>query len=224
MKIAPLGDSALTIELGNSISPDISARAIAIADHLDANRFPGLIECVPAYASVAVFYDASEVRAAFPIHGTAFNAVREIASKIDPANADESGELTRTIEIPVDFGPEAALDLEHVAMRSGLEPKNVVEIFLSGTYRVYMLGFLPGFAYMGSVDDRIATPRRETPRKAVPKGSVGIAGVQTGVYPLESPGGWQIIGRTPIEIFVRDSDTPCLFTPGDDVRFTRLNS
>jgi KipI family sensor histidine kinase inhibitor len=124
------------------------------------------------------------------------------------------------MEIPVDFGGE---DLNVVAEFSGLSTSGVVEIFLSRQYRVYMLGFLPGFAYMGEVDERIAVPRRATPRTKVPKGSVGIAGKQTGIYPFESPGGWQIIGRTPVEMFAPDREEPCLLRPGDIVRFKAID-
>jgi KipI family sensor histidine kinase inhibitor len=128
-------------------------------------------------------------------------------------------ENTRTIEIAVRFDRGSALDLDHVAELSGFRPDDVVNIFTGTTYKVFMLGFLPGFAYLGEVDERIATPRRDSPRLAVPKGSVGIAGRQTGIYSLESPGGWQIIGRTETEMFAPENEKPCRLAPGDYVRF-----
>jgi inhibitor of KinA len=221
MKISPLGDGALTIDLGNTISLDLNTRAISLAERISSRPFAGFIESVPAYASVAVHYNVSKVRHAYPEFPTAFDAVKEhvMSAALEPD--DRRDEETRVVEIPVDFSIDAALDLEVVAEFSGLDQQGVIDLFLSKTYRVYMLGFLPGFAYMGTVDNRIAIPRRSTPRKSVPKGSVGIAGNQTGIYPLESPGGWQIIGRTSLEMFNPSSDVPCLLRPGDEVRFVR---
>ena len=126
------------------------------------------------------------------------------------------------IEVPVFFDDECAPDLRAIAEFGGLAPDEVIDIFTSEIYRVYMLGFLPGFAYMGEVDKRIAVARKPTPRLKVPKGSVGIAGRQTGIYPFESPGGWQIIGRTKMELFTPDDETPCFFAPGDHVKFYQV--
>jgi len=217
-KIFPLGDSAVTVDFGNVISVDLNQRVISLGEHLTSNPFPGFVEAVPAYSSLAIFYDLLETRSAFPDHETAFDAVRSVISAIDVDKVSSTDD--RLVEIPVDFGPDAALDLEDLADRAGLSTKDVVEIFSNTLYRVYMLGFLPGFAYMGEVDERIAAPRRQSPRLKVPKGSVGIAGLQTGIYPLESPGGWQIIGRTDVELFTPDAGSPCLLSPGDTVRFT----
>lgn len=125
-------------------------------------------------------------------------------------------------EIPVDLSAAAGPDLEFVARSTGLTVREVVDIFLERTYRVYMIGFLPGFAYMGETDRRINVPRRETPRTEVPKGSVGLAGSQTGIYPLRSPGGWQIIGRTEAELFTPRSADPVLLRAGDQVRFVEV--
>lgn len=221
-KISPLGDGALTVDLGNEISLDLNSKAISLADRISSSAFAGLIETVPAYSSVGVFFDAVQVRLTFPEFPTAFDAVRDLIEKVlgKPDAAYTSG--TRTVEIPVDFGSDVALDLDVVADHSGISPQEVIDLFQSKAYRVYMLGFLPGFAYMGKVDDRIAAPRRSSPRRSVPKGSVGIAGTQTGIYPLESPGGWQIIGRTHLEMFTPTAASPCLLRPGDDVRFVRI--
>ena len=134
----------------------------------------------------------------------------------------DSGRQTKLIEVPVRFTSANGPDLEDVAIRSGLTVSNVIDIFTSRTYRVYMIGFLPGFAYMGEVDDRIRMPRHQQPRMKVPKGTVGIAGAQTGIYPLETPGGWQLIGRTDVEFFTPTSEAPTLLFPGDQVRFVAL--
>lgn len=218
-KIFPLGDSALTVEFGNVISEGFNRQAIAFAEHFDLNKFTGFIESVPAYASAALFYDPIVVRKSFPEFETAFDAVKDLAvSAIENIVVDGVGS-NRLVEIPVYFDAGSSLDLEFVATTNNISPDEVIEIFLGKTYRVYMLGFLPGFSYMGEVDERIATPRRDTPRTLVPKGSVGIAGSQTGIYSLESPGGWQIIGRTDVEMFSPKASDPCYLRPGDEVRF-----
>jgi inhibitor of KinA len=223
MLISPLGDNALTVDLGNVISDELNRKAIALCQRITENPFPGFIETVPAYASATVFYDLLTVRKAFPDYATAFNAVAKYVH--DAANnLSESVEIAaRTIEIPVHLDQANALDLVTAAGAKDLSPDEFLDIFLSQTYRVYMLGFLPGFAYMGEVDERIAVPRKLSPRTHVPKGSVGIAGRQTGIYPQESPGGWQIIGRTDLELFDAHRDEPCLFRPGDEVRFVGQN-
>jgi len=212
MRIFPLGDSAATIEFGNEISTELNDRAVAFANHLTSRPFDGLTEAVPAYASVSVFYDPRI---------TQFNTVKveleECAESIGHAESKSS----RLVEIPILISNEGSPDLTRVAEHAALSTEAVLEIFLAETYRVYMLGFLPGFAYMGEVDRRIATPRLETPRTKVPKGSIGIAGRQTGIYPLESPGGWNIIGRTNLQMFDPASDQPCILKPGDEVRFVR---
>jgi inhibitor of KinA len=218
-KIFPLGDSALVVEFGREISAELNARAIGLANHLDAKPFAGYIESVPAYASTAVFYDAFQVRQLFPAADSAFHSVANILEPIFASLDLTVHAEARLIEIPMNFAGEGALDLAFVSGRTGLTPNDVIDIFTSVDYRVFMLGFLPGFTYMGDVDPRIATPRKETPRLKTPKGSIGIAGRQTGIYPFESPGGWQIIGRTNIQIFDSRADPPCLLLPGDTVRF-----
>jgi inhibitor of KinA len=217
--IFPLGDSALTVEFGNVISEELNQKAIAFAAHFESNKFPGYIESVPAYASATLFYDPVVVRDNFPDFPTAFDAIQHLAQATLENLAANTATPSRLVEIPVQFDAEASLDLEFVAATNNLSPDKVIEIFLAKTYRVYMLGFLPGFSYMGEVDERIATPRRDTPRTLVPRGSVGIAGSQTGIYSLESPGGWQIIGRTDIEMFSPNAADPCYLRPGDEVRF-----
>ena len=222
IRIFPLGDSALTVEFGNSISVNFNQRAIALANHFETERFPGFIESVPAYSSTTIFYDLLAVRKNFPEFSTAFDAVKSIALEaLKTVNSSDEGDA-RTVEIPVHFDTESALDLDIVSKNSGLSPDRIIEIFTGKSYRVFMLGFLPGFSYMGEVDDRIATPRKETPRTLVPKGSVGIAGTQTGIYSLASPGGWQIIGRTDLEMFTPNVDQLSYLRPGDEVKFIAI--
>ena len=218
-KIFALGDNALTVEFGNEISVEMNDCAIHLAAFFDENSFCGLIETVPAYASTSFFYDVALVRKTFPDFPTAFDAVKDFAANA-LRNLEVSAKFdSRLIEIPVCFGAEFALDLELVAQTNNLTAPEVVEIFLTRTYRVFMSGFLPGFAYMGEVDERIAAPRKDSPRLKVPQGSVGIAGKQTGIYPLASPGGWQIIGRTNVELFTPNAESPTFLQAGDSVKF-----
>jgi inhibitor of KinA len=222
-KIFPLGDNCVTIDFGNEISVELNTKAISLASRFQHNPFPGFIEAVPAYSSVAVFYNFIQVRRNFSEFDSAFDAVASIADNFLAQPHDTQKPESRVMEIPVDFSQGAALDLNVIADFAGISPDEVIERFVARSYRVYMLGFLPGFAYMGEVDEIIAAPRKDSPRIKVPKGSVGIASRQTGVYPLESPGGWQIIGRTTAEMFSADRDPPCLLSPGDQVRFVRIS-
>ena len=219
IRIFPLGDSAITVEFGNTISPDLNRRAIALAEHFHNQPFPGFIEAVPAYASATVFYDVLEVRRQVQSDATAFEIVEHLIRQAIGGLSVENGSDTRLVEIPVRFDLDGEFDLASVAERAGLTTAALIDIFTGSTYRVYMLGFLPGFTYMGEVDERIATPRKETPRKLVPAGSVGIAGRQTGIYSLASPGGWQIIGRTDVALFTPNAASPALLQAGDQVRF-----
>ncbi len=222
VRIFPLGDNALTIELGNRISEELNRKALHLAEYFGENRFRGFVEAVPAYASTTIFYDFRSVRQFYPEFESAFAAVRAFANDALAHLKDNQEPVQRLIEIPVTFDKDAALDLDEIASKHELQPQEVIDIFTGREYRVFMIGFLPGFAYMGEVDERIATPRKESPRLKVPKGSVGIAGSQTGIYSLESPGGWQIIGRTDIELFTPYAESPCLLRSGDHVRFLRI--
>ena len=221
LTIFPLGDNALTVSFGNKISPELNNFVLKLEQFFEGNQFPGLIETVPAYASLSIFYDVLIVGKTFPEFSTAYSAVKSVAENALQNLNEITEKESRLIEIPVNFDNEFALDLEFVAATNNLTPKEVIEIFTANTYRVYMLGFLPGFAYMGEVDERIATPRKKSPRLEVPKGSVGIAGGQTGIYSLNSPGGWQIIGRTNVELFTPEAETPTFLQAGDLVKFSR---
>lgn len=223
-KIFPIGDSALTISFGNVISPELNKKVIWLADLIDKKRFEGLIEAVPAYSSVTLFYQVGKVRRHLPQFSTAFAAVKEFVEKILRELPENFPENNRLIEIPVSFNPKDTLDLGFVANENGLSEQDVVRIFLSVTYRVYLLGFLPGFAYMGEVDERIAVPRKDSPRKTIPPGSIGIAGRQTGIYSIESPGGWQIIGKTDFRLFTPEKADPVFLRSGDLVRFYPFES
>ncbi|MBA2737758.1 MAG: 5-oxoprolinase subunit PxpB [Pyrinomonadaceae bacterium] len=222
-KIFPLGESALTIEFSNEISPETNDKVINLASYFGKNKFAGFVEVVPAYASLTIFYEVFTVRKHFPEFQTAFDSVKNLAENALRNFTEIKKEKSRVIEIPVRFDKEHALDLGFVAEINNLKPRDVIEIFTAQSYRVYMLGFLPGFAYLGEVDARIAAPRKLAPRLKVPKGSVGIAGRQTGIYPLSSPGGWQIIGATEVELFTPNAINPTFLQAGDLVKFYSEN-
>jgi inhibitor of KinA len=221
-KIKPLGESAVVVEFGSEISEEINARAIALADHLDRDRFPGFIEAVPAYVSTTVFFDVATVARAIGWSEDISSFVEGVLKESVAAMSVATSSERHAVEIPTDFGPAAGSDLDSVARHCQLSVSEVLDIFTSRAYRVFMIGFLPGFAYMGETDERIHVPRLAHPRAKVPKGSVGLAGAQTGVYPLESPGGWQIIGRTNVEMFDPNSDPPSRLKAGDLVKFVPI--
>lgn len=185
------------------------------------NTFTGFVETVPAYSSLAVFYDPILVKADNKKGEHAFNVVKKITEQIIDGLVEIPLQRSKKeIIVPVYYNGE---DLESVAQKNRFAVDQVIEIHTGRTYRVFMTGFQPGFAYMGELDKRIDTPRLLSPRTKVPAGSVGIAGSQTGIYPFTSPGGWQLIGQTPLKIFDSKKDDPCLFKPGDEVKFISIS-
>ena len=204
-----MGEGAIIVALGNRVSARLSQHTYSLAGSIRAKSIQGVTNIVPAYASVLVTYN--------PLSGAREELTEALASLAfgDTGEHIEGKQHT----IPVNFGPDAAPDLKRVADEHGLSTKQAIEIFTSRDHLVYFLGFLPGFAYMGRVGRRLATPRLSTPRVRVPVGSVGIAGVQTGIYPFASPGGWNLVGRTGISVWDPYRANPALFTPGDIVRF-----
>ena len=187
---------------------------------LTAKPFPGFVESVPAYASLAVFYDAVFINNNQQQIISAFDFAKICVAKIAAEINNRSSKMEKKISIPVYYNGE---DLEYVAGMHQLNTEEVIKIHTAITYRIFMTGFLPGFAYMGTVDEKIITPRKDTPRLHVAAGSVGIAGAQTGIYPLDSPGGWQIIGTTPLKIFNKEKINPCLLNAGDSVQFIPID-
>jgi inhibitor of KinA len=182
-----------------------------------------MLDRVPAFASVTVHYDPAHVAPGNDRHASPYaRMVASLTRQLAPIRADSLPE-PEIIEIPVCYGGGFGPDLDEVSARHGLSSDEVVRIHSSATYLVYMVGFMPGFAYLGGLPSEIATPRRSSPRTAVPVGSVGIGGQQTGVYPTESPGGWNLIGRTPVRMFDLTRDTPSLLATGDRVRFQPIS-
>ncbi len=220
---SPLGDSALTITFGNVISEELNDLVLAADAAINRDPFPGFIETVPAYSSVSVFYDTVKTKRNARRPETAYDTAKSFVEHRLQEIVQVIHKAGKLVEIPVSFAPEDAPDLELLAEAKGLSKEEVIAIFTGQTYRVFMLGFLPGFSYMGEVDERIAMQRKETPRTRVPKGSIGIAGNQTGIYSLDSPGGWQIIGKTSLEMFLPGEDPPSRLQAGNTVRFVKEN-
>ena len=187
----------------------------------EADFFTGLTETVPAYSSLAVFYDAVAIRKYHPGETTAFDFVKKHTEELINRLADINIENDEAIiNVPVCYNGD---DLEELAQHHNITVEELVSIHTGSIYRVFMIGFLPGFTYMGKLDQRIATPRKTSPRTMVPAGSVGIAGFQTGIYPFSSPGGWQLVGQTPLKIFDKEKMNPCLFNAGDNIKFISIS-
>ena len=207
------GETALSIEFGDDIHPSINRQVHALSHALRALGEPGILELNPTYRSLFVQYDPWEIsyeRLLMNIESALAAASKE---RLEPADI---------LEIPVCYGRGLGPDLEEVAARHGLTPESVVALHASPVYDVVMVGFTPGFPYLSGLDRRLVTPRKEVPRKLVPAGSVGIADRQTGIYSIDSPGGWQIIGRTPLRLFDPNRNDPFLVKPGDRLRFTPI--
>ena len=204
----------LLVELEPAIDPLVNERAILLASRIRARSARGVRDVAPGYCTLGVHFDPIQIDLAALEHA--------IAVEFSAIEAIETIAERPAVEIPVQYGGEGGPDLKAVADYAGCSAQEVIDRHTQRTYRVYMLGFVPGFAYMGRVDPLIAAPRHRVPRERVPAGSVGIAGGQTGVYPIESPGGWQLIGRTATVMFDAERATPSLLAPGDLVRFVAV--
>jgi inhibitor of KinA len=208
----------MTIDFGNVIDENINKHVLSIFSGLKHQNITGVKDIIPAYSSVTVVYDVVAVRKANP-NTTAYRTMEMILVDCADAVSDVVAEVETIVRIPVCYEPAFAPDLHEMAALKNIGPETIVKLHSSKTYRVFMLGFLPGFAYMGTVDDVLAVPRKHTPRTKVAVGSVGIAGKQTGIYPFESPGGWNIIGQTPLKMFDAHRAEAALLKPGTQVQF-----
>jgi inhibitor of KinA len=213
-RIQPAGDAALIVRLDERIDPELNAWCVSLAKAVRANLGTAVRDVVIGYCTVTVYYDPHA------IDGAWFEAeIETLAERHQP----ESGAIGANIDVPVCYGGELGPDLGDVAAFGRCSEDAVIDLHCSREYQVYLVGFVPGFAYMAEVVPQIAAPRRSTPRTAVPAGSVAIAGGQTGIYPSVTPGGWNIIGRTPVAPFDPARREPFLFHPGDRVRFRRIS-
>ncbi|MDR2144189.1 MAG: 5-oxoprolinase subunit PxpB [Treponema sp.] len=210
MTISPAGDSAVWVEFGNEISLSLNDRVHSLAKSLKEKPLRGVVDLVPAYASLLVCYDP------MLIPGKKLSSALASRAKKKTGTGPGQG---RVVGIPVCYGGDFAPDMDAVRAHTGFSRDEVIARHTAPLYRIYMLGFLPGFPYLGGLDPALETPRLETPRTKIPAGSVGIGGAQTGIYPLESPGGWRIIGRTPLKPYDPERAEPFLYRAGDSIRF-----
>lgn len=216
-----MGDGAVTIDLGNRLSETLNGKVLAMHEWLQDHPFKGLKDIIIAYSSLTVLYDPALIKSHYRPPHTVFEWVQEKLAAAYRQSADTVTSTPVKHRIPVYYGAEHGRDLELLARQKQLTPEEVIRLHTSRVYRVFMIGFLPGFSYMAEVDEQIALPRKEKPVMVAP-GSVGIAGSQTGIYPLACPGGWHIIGRTPVQLFNAQSNNPVLLKAGDEVAFYEL--
>ena len=214
LRFVPAGDKAFVIELGDGISPEINRSVHNLLLSIEKQGIPGILDMVPTYRSILINYDPLTLPP-----NELEERVRELTQDLDETPPAAS----RVVELPTSYGGEHGSDLGYVAEHNGLTEEEVIALHSGTDYLVYMMGFTPGFTYLGGMSEKIATPRLQTPRTAIPAGSVGIAERQTGVYPIESPGGWQLIGRTPVRLFDPSKQPPVIAEPGDYIRFVPVS-
>ncbi|MBW1973910.1 MAG: 5-oxoprolinase subunit PxpB [Deltaproteobacteria bacterium] len=208
------GDKGLLVEYGDKIDPEINAKVRAISLSIEKADIDGVEEVIPTYRSILITYNPTKI---------SFKDLKENIKNMEKNLSKIELPAPRTIEIPVVYGGEYGPDIEFVAKHNGLTVEEVIDIHSKGKYLIYMIGFTPGFPFLGGLSEKLFTPRLETPRVKVPAGSVGIANNQTGIYPIDSPGGWRIIGRTPIKLYDPSKDPPVILSPGDFIRFVPID-
>jgi inhibitor of KinA len=224
IEMKPLGDSAVIVQFATEISSIVHDKVKALTIVFNQHSFTGFIECVPAFASVTVFYNPLIVQRAYDSgeNKSPFQIVCFMMEELVKQVVEAKEEKPRIVEIPVCYGGEYGPDLQFVADENQLSKEEVIEIHSGGEYLVYMIGFAPGFPYLGGLSEKIATPRQSSPRMSIPVGSVGIAGNQTAIYPISTPGGWQLIGQTPLRLFQPEKNPPSLLAAGDVVKFVSI--
>lgn len=213
IKILTAGDSSVLIEFGKEISPQINKRITMLVHLMKEQQIEGVVDIIPAFTSLLVNYDPRVI---------SYKKIRKRLEKLAKLEVKDIQTSAKVYEIPVCYGGEYGPDVENIAKLAGLSKEEVIQIHSSKDYLIYMLGFLPGFSYLGGLDERIHTPRLANPRVRIPAGSVGIGGSQTGIYPLDSPGGWQLLGQTPIKTYDPKREIPILFEAGDYIRFVPI--
>lgn len=214
VKIMTAGDSSILIQFGNAIDPDINARIAATVQLMKEQHIEGVVDIIPAFCSLLINYDPRVI---------SYDEMKTRMEKILSIEIAAGARKKKVYEIPVCYGGELGPDLATIAEHAGLSEQEVIDIHSSTDYLIYMLGFLPGFTYLGGLDERIHTPRLANPRIRIPAGSVGIGGSQTGIYPMDSPGGWQLMGMTPVKTYDPDREVPILVEAGDYIRFVPVD-
>lgn len=216
--LSVLGDTAMILNFGDKIDETLNSKVLHVFYKIKKNAPFFIKDIVPTYNSIIIFYDLLIMENKKPFNRKVLENFIEEIKKVADEDVETIG-FDRKIKIPVCYAEKYAPDIKEIAIKKKLSIDEIVRIHTQKKYRVYMIGFLPGFAYMGEVDEEISVSRKENPRKNVEAGSVGIAGSQTGIYPFDSPGGWQIIGQTPLKIFDKEKEEPVLLQPGDEIEF-----
>lgn len=213
IRYLPAGDKVIIVEFGNEISQEINNKVMALYHVLSNSHIKGIEELIPTYRSLMVQYNPAQV-----VYKELIDLLKRLCKNLNEDKLPKQ----KIIKVPVIYGQEFGPDIEFVARHNKISVKEVIQIHSSNDYLIYMLGFTPGFPYLGGMCEKIETPRLQTPRTKIPGGSVGIAGKQTGIYPIESPGGWQLIGRTPIKLYDPYRKPPILLKAGDFIRFVSV--
>ena len=214
IRILTAGDSALLIEFGKEINPETNRKITALVQLMREQHIEGIVDVIPAFCSLLINYDPRVL---------SYEELKERMEYLLKMETKTEATRKRIFEIPVCYGGEYGPDIENIAEHAGLSVEEVIKIHSSKDYLIYMLGFLPGFTYLGGLDERIHTPRLASPRLKIRAGSVGIGGSQTGIYPLDSPGGWQLMGMTPVRTYDPERQTPILVEAGDYIRFIPID-
>ncbi|MCC8140721.1 MAG: 5-oxoprolinase subunit PxpB [Lachnospiraceae bacterium] len=214
IKIVAAGDSSILIEFGSEINPEINRKITSTVQLIRAQQIEGIVDMIPAFCSLLINYDPRIIT---------YDRIQSRMAELVKMDVKASAQKKKVFEIPVCYGGDFGPDIENIAANAGLSVEEVIKIHSSCDYLIYMLGFLPGFCYLGGLDERIHTPRLANPRVKIPAGSVGIGGSQTGIYPLDSPGGWQLMGLTPVKTYDPDRETPILLEAGDYIRFVPID-
>ncbi|MDX5418754.1 MAG: 5-oxoprolinase subunit PxpB [Hymenobacteraceae bacterium] len=221
-QLYPLGDTAVTVQFGDSIDEDTHTKVRIFSAYLERHPFPGFVEHVPTFTTVTIYYDPWVVSER-GLYNPYTRITEQLQHMLKVARETLHSSKSRVVEIPVCYDGAFGPDLEYVARHNKLSPQEVIASHTRGKYLVYMIGFAPGFPYLGGMSKKLATPRKQNPRPRIPAGSVGIAGNQTGIYPIDTPGGWQLIGRTPLQLFDPERNPPSLLQAGDLVRFVAIS-
>lgn len=210
VKILTEGDTSILIAFRQEISPEVNAKIASTVKLLHQQNTPGIVDIIPAFASLLINYNPQVI---------SYRELRKRLEALLKMDMDTESSAKRVYEIPVCYGGEFGPDLQNIADHAGISEEEVIRLHSAPDYLIYMLGFLPGFCYLGGLDERIHTPRLANPRKAIPAGSVGIGGSQTGIYPMESPGGWQLMGKTPVRTYDPEREVPILVNAGEYIHF-----